>query len=478
MTAFLDFKRENKETWPNEVLFFRSALAGLPEPVVTAARANYEALENSAKTGLWWYGYRLSQRREADAIRGLVRTLAANRQGADLFPATSLKNSSRSAEVQIALSQFLSHPEGALAHVWDGEIRIDTVNGGIPVIASGMHSIPAFQNFLWRRVEYHRHRSDLNRQFIDEYLTDLTQTLALPEDGIPLKTRRGQLERQRAEHAGTPMERTYTDALARLAVEHDDPTSVYYCEPSSNPVHCQRRHLAEMGFEVDARGMIPFLVGFGDHLGMHPWHNEIVRARFPRSAFRGQAWKLSVGAATAGLMPIGGKTLFPKGWTRETVKDAVREVLTSNESVLQGRPEKFFYVVGRGKKVRMAVGIGQGKVVTAFPIWRQEPPKNLPEVLKEYHEASHRLGDFMESIEQTHTFSRKLTFDDVRAVYLNIKEVPPGLTDGELLQLQALLNPAQWEQSAQPQRSFGLLQVLISEWMQAENALRQVIVDF
>ncbi len=383
----------------------------------------------------------LSRAGDSKKLDRLIEVISARSQTFDDLTSTLLRGSPYEGDALKAAGAFANHPTEALDHVWRGAVRINVADANRPVIAFGMHSIGAFQDFLNQRARHHGTQVDGGIEVLDRLAVDYQKALDEP---IP---------------PGPPEWALQAHQQDLEDVKFFGPEYVHFADqigqkrlaampPQYNGVQASAANWRSMGFEINGRNLIPFMILRDEYVGLSAAHNGVVQARLPRGSYRGQAWDQSKVAAENGLVPLGGKTLFPKSWTEQDVSTAITNILKDPKSAILDSKKigtnKMFYVVGTHNGVRMAVGIIHGEVKTAFPTWRQVPPDSVGEGLAEYAEASDRFRTVVGRLNSSGKFSRPITEEDLREMYLKKAPQPAGLSVSEFELLRSLASPASW----------------------------------
>jgi hypothetical protein len=421
-------------------VFFQRFDALTPEQQLTFA-TEFLKLDEGQRIGAISRIGILSRAGDSQKIDRMIKVISARSQTFGDLTSSPLGGSTYEADALKASQAFAANPTEALDHIWRGAIRINVADANRPVIAFGVHSMGAFQDFLNQRARHHGTQVDGGTEMLDRLAVDYQKALdePIPPGPPDWAVQAHQQDLEDAKFFGPEYVRI-TDQMGQKQLA-DMP-------PQYNGVQASAANWRSMGFEINGRNLIPFMIMHDEYVGLSAAHNGVVRARLPRGSYRGQAWDQSKVAAENGLVPLGGKTLFPKSWTEQDVSTAIANILKDPKSVILDSKKigsnKMFYVVGTHNGVRMAIGIIHGEVKTAFPTWRQVPPDSVGDGLAEYAEARDRFRTVLWRLNSSGKFSRRITEEDLREMYLKKTPQPAGLRDSEFELLRSLASPGAW----------------------------------
>ncbi|MEQ1842034.1 MAG: hypothetical protein ABL994_16640, partial [Verrucomicrobiales bacterium] len=200
-----------------------------------------------------------------------------------------------------------------------------------------------------------------------------------------------------------------------------------------------------MGFEFPDGGWTEEFSALEQLLwSLEPKHNGAMAIWLPYEQFRPKAWKNTELSARHGSSPIGAKSLFPVAWDLDRIRGAVVQVLSDPNARVLRRTTKnnqpAFYLAAEVDGVAMEVGINQGRVGTAFPSWRQQPPRNWLLAYRQWHYAFGEMESTAILVNRAAVIPTDLT-SIAQLVPLYFGENAPGLPVDESQKLHVWLSP-------------------------------------
>lgn len=199
--------------------------------------------------------------------------------------------------------------------------------------------------------------------------------------------------------------------------------------------------------------------------------------RAPRYYFNHEGWSNTVGSATEGVSPVGGKSLLPVAWTGDDIIKAILAVLTDPNAVVVRRRvsrngEPMFFLRAHTNNVDIEVGFEGGVVRAAFPSWRQKRARTIGSAYLEWLMAQDRLKEQIDDSAVREPLLRKVSFP-LGFVSGYLGKAAEGVSEAEWQTLQPWLDPKEVKNATKRQEALTL-QLLIFEWLAASRATREL----